>query len=78
MTNLPQALLGVAVGFVWMLFIKTKSDTAVSVWSPGIDVPSFAFAALLMLWGGSKLAVFIGGAIFGVHAAQLKFHADEK
>ena len=77
MTNLPQILSGTAIGFAWMLFIDQREESPVSVWSPGIDLPSFAFAVLLIVWGGSKLANFIGGAIFGVHAAQLHFHLRE-
>lgn len=73
-TNWQATTAGVGVGFLWMLFIDDRSETPVSVWSPGIDIPSFLFSGLLILWGCGRLASFIGGAIFGVHAAQLFFH----
>lgn len=65
-------LLGLVAGYAWMHFARTRSATPVSVWSPWIDFLSFAFGASLWFVGG-LWAPFVGGAIFGVHAAQLKF-----
>jgi len=65
-------ILGLVLGFCWMLFADKQSKGPVSVWSPWIDYLSFAFGGSLFFASG-LWAPFVGGLIVGVHSAQAMF-----
>jgi len=79
--NLHPAIIiaaGLVAGAAWMCWADTKDpDAPASVWTPRIDIASFAVG--ISLWfTGVAWPIFVGGLIVGVHAAQVLWTTPKK